>query len=100
MSGLRPGVCVINAARRSVCAQDTVWAALHNVSFRQSACHWRSSENTHTHEPAREAGPQGVRAAWPTPPVRSGPRGETGSLRVADTRARRHQPRFDVRVMA
>lgn len=57
-----------------MCAQDTVWDALHNVSFRQSACHWRSSENTHTHEHAREAGPQGVRAAWPTPPVRSGPR--------------------------
>lgn len=57
-----------------MCAQDTVWASLHNVSFRQSACHWRSSENTHTHELAREAGPQGVRAAWPTPPVRSGPR--------------------------
>lgn len=72
--------------------------ALHNVSFRQSACHWRSPKiHIHTSMPARRGrrgcglGPRRL-SAWP-PGARSVPA------------CRRHthtdtSPRFDVRVMA
>lgn len=101
VSGHRPGVCVINAAWGGACVLKTpsgtpyIMSALGRVPVIGAA----PKIHIHTSMPARR-GRRGCGLRGPRRLSARAPGCETGSLRVADTRAHRHQPRFDVRVMA